>query len=85
MQVQILRAEHQTYDGSRRYFFIDMECGKRRASIVVEPEGIRVCVLNASHRAYGGMGRQFDTAEQAIEAYRSGAVKEMIRTAVEAA
>ena len=44
---------------------------------------INVLCKNAAHSAYRGMGRFFDTVEQAIDGYKSTAAKEAIKTACE--
>jgi len=45
------------------------------------PSYVRVIVSNSSHRAWGKMGKQFDTKEQAVSNYKTGSIKAMIEHA----
>lgn len=62
----------------------EMTCGKQSAHIWVSPGYVMVCNLNASHRAWGGMGKRFDSLEAALANYKSSAMRAMIQAAVEA-
>lgn len=58
-------------------------CGKTTATVVVDTDkaaypGIRVIVANASHRVWRGSGKFFRTTEEALNAYKSDAVRAII-------
>lgn len=63
---------------------IEAECGKHRAHIWVSSHHVMVCCLNASHRAWGGLGKRFDTIEDAFASYKSAAMQAILRTAADA-
>jgi DNA-binding protein H-NS len=42
---------------------------------------VSVCCLNASNRAWGGMGRTFRTWDEALAAYKSAEMKAIIEAA----
>ena len=76
MQVNIITASKTNGIAS-----FEAECGKKAASIVVSGAYVSVCNKNAAHRAWGGMGRTFQTLQAAKEAYKSGEMKAMIESA----
>lgn len=65
---------------------LEMVCGKKQAYVgfSLTRGSVDVCVYNASHKAWGGMGRTFNSFAEAIEAYKSAEVKAMIRHLEEA-
>jgi hypothetical protein len=68
------------------YFTVELTDGKRALSVVFSPSPynpIHVLVLNASHKAYRGTGRQFQTVAAAIAGYKTEGVQAMIRHAAE--
>ena len=62
---------------------VTLEAGNKTFFVMITDSYINVLCKNAAHSAYRGMGRFFDTVEQAIEGYKSTAAKEAIKTAVE--
>ena len=62
----------------------EITCGKKTAHIWVSPFNVMVCCLNASHRAWGGLGKRFDSLQDAINGYKSAEMKAIIQTAAEA-
>lgn len=70
---------------SGRYF--EAAVGKIAASVWVSTTSdglISVCCLNASHRAWGKLGRTFSTFDEALAAYKSPQMKAIITAAKEA-
>lgn len=64
--------------------YITASTGKKRASIIVNKDGsLQVCCKNASHRAWNGFGRYFESVDEALEGYKSGDMKSLIQAAVE--
>lgn len=60
------------------YTFFELATEKQEMFVNVGPVAVRVCVKNASHKAYRGMGRSFETIEDAIAGYKSAACKTML-------
>ncbi len=84
MEIQIINSK-KFENGS---FGADMiASGKTKASIWVSKEGrVNVVCQNASHRAFRGLGRCFHGGwQEAIDGYKSAAMKAMIRQAQEMA
>lgn len=71
--VQILKVTKSEYG---TYF--NCLAGKKSVYISVTEHSINVCVSNASHKAWGGSGRFFRTFEEAVKAYKSEDVKEIL-------
>lgn len=65
------------------YTYISLSCEKMSANVAVGPHGVRVVNRNASHRAWGGMGKQFDNFAEAKANYKSSAMKSIIEAAEE--
>jgi hypothetical protein len=53
--------------------------GTTQAQCFISPNYVQVCVMNASNKAYRGAGRCFSNVFEAISAYKSQAVKDMIK------
>jgi hypothetical protein len=66
-------------------FFCELSCGKQSCEIWVSADHVMVCNKNASHRAWGGIGKRFDSLADALNGYKSSAMKAMIQTAAEVA
>ena len=81
--VQIIQTKAETYSTLGRYFYVTLTSGNHSASVVVAPNHLQVVVHNASNRAWRGMGRRCENLEAALAAYKSDAVRDMIRVAVE--
>ena len=80
-QMQVLIESQEKIEG-RIYFELSTE--KKSAHISFNPElnSINVLCRNASHKAYKGMGRTFWNGwNEALEAYKSSDMKEMIKVA----
>ena len=82
MEIQIINTERKTFSNLGEYLFLEARSGKHHASVAVGPNGIDVCVHNASNRAWRGTGRRFPSVEAAIAGYKTESVREMIRLAV---
>jgi hypothetical protein len=78
MQVQI--NEIKT---SGNGFFFNATCGKKTASVWIHKHEINVVCQNASHKAWGGIGKFFPTKQEAIDNYKSSEMKAIIQTAFE--
>jgi DNA-binding protein H-NS len=78
MQIQITTA-NKTQD----YFFFEATCGKKSASVYISDTFINVICKNASHRAWRGVGKTFQTEEEAMEGYKSSEMKAIIQAAFE--
>ena len=64
--------------------YITASTGKKSAFITVSKDGsLQVCCKNASHRAWNGFGRYFENVEDALNGYKSGAMKALIQMAVD--
>ena len=77
MQVQILNNELSS--GTR---YITAACGKTVAEICIAQEAVYVVCKNASHAAWGGMGRRFESLVAAQAAYKSTAMRSIIQCAI---
>ena len=63
------------------YKHIIVGAANQRASFYVHDNGIQVVNMNASHKAWGGMGRHFDTWEDVRAGYKSSVMQSMIHVA----
>ena len=63
------------------YTYMSFSCGKMSADVSVGPHGVQVLNKNASHRAWGGIGRHFSSFAEARAGYKSSAMKSMIEAA----
>lgn len=59
---------------------LELACGKKAAYVGYNFRFgmVDVCVYNASHKVWGGMGRTFRSFSEALDAYKSPEVKAMI-------
>lgn len=78
--MHILINEVTKQDG---YISMSFSCEKMSADVLVGPHGVRVLNKNASHKAWGGMGRHFSNFAEAKDGYKSSAMKLMIEAAEE--
>lgn len=60
---------------------IEAVCGKVTAEVTVTRSQIIVLCKNASNRAWGGIGRAFESFEAAKAGYKSSAMKSIIEHA----
>jgi hypothetical protein len=83
MDTMITDTSRQTALGNE-YLYVEMQCGKHAALVVVcrgATNYVQVVVQNAMNRAWRGMGKRFATVEAAIAAYKTEAIRSMIKTA----
>lgn len=83
MTTMITDTSRQTALGNE-YLYVEMQCGKHSALVVVcrgATNYVQVVVQNAVNRAWRGMGKRFATAEAAVAAYKTEAIRSMIHTA----
>ena len=83
MNAMITDTTRQTALGNE-YLYVEMVCGKHSALVVVcrgATNYVQVVVQNAMNRAWRGMGKRFSTAEAAMSAYKTDAIRNMIETA----
>lgn len=76
MNIQI-----EQFTKSHGYVFMTLSCEKTKAEICVGPNEVRVVNKNASHRAWGGMGRGFKSFKDARDGYKSSDMKSIIDAA----
>lgn len=83
METMIHDTSRQTALGNE-YLYVEMTCGKHSALVVVcrgATNYVQVVVQNAMNRAWKGMGKRFATADAALKAYKTDAIRSMIQTA----
>lgn len=76
MTTALITRHEQPAPGSH---LIEAECGKHRAHVWVSPQHVMVCCLNASHRAWGGLGKRFATLDEAFAGYKSAGMQAILR------
>lgn len=92
--VEIVQWSRQHYDNTGGYYSAEARCGKHSVLVVVA-DGIsrfgrgrpyvRVCVQNASNRAWRGMGNEYANEAAAVEHFRTAEVKAIIQAVCAAA
>lgn len=85
MNVNVIDTSRQTALGNE-YLYVEMQCGKHSALVVVckgSSNYVQVVVQNAVNRAWRGMGKRFASLESALLAYKTDAIRGMIRAACE--
>lgn len=95
MNVEILEASDKTYPNTGRYFSVAARCGKHTAFVVVYhgqamgpirlPSYVRVCVNNASNRAWRGAGKSYRDEAAALENFKTPEVRAIIQAVCKAA
>lgn len=78
----ILITSHEVSEHGTHY--IELTNGKKDCSVSFSSRGVQVCCKNASHAAWGGFGRQFGSFADAVDGYKSSAMKAMIEVASDA-
>ena len=63
--------------------YLTLVLNKTEACVSKTDHEVRVLKKNASHAAWRGSGRGFDSFAEAIEAYKSADMKEILRVAQE--
>ncbi len=64
---------------------VEAFCGNKSAFIYIAKNYISVVCNNASHRVFRGTGRMFKNFDEALEAYQSSEMKNIIEAAREVA
>jgi hypothetical protein len=67
-----------------QYRYVELATEKTGVSVTIAADHVRVVVLNAAHRVWGGAGKRFETMADAINNYKNAAVKEMLASLVTA-
>lgn len=64
------------------YKSAEMTAGKKSAFVMIniKTNEVNVICKNAAHKAWKGCGRWFDSIQDAVDGYKSTAMKEMIKT-----
>ena len=81
--ITITHESTQSFESTGFYLFADIECGKNSIAVAIGPRSFRVIVNNASHHAWGGMGKCFDDAAHALRVYKNSTTRAMILAAAE--
>lgn len=61
------------------------KCGKKTATVIFCPNGVRVCCHNAAHKSFGtpfNGGKFFRDVDDAINGYKSPEIKAIIQSAL---
>jgi hypothetical protein len=66
-----------------RYTFMTITDGKKIVDINHGPTGVNVCMQNAAHQAWKGMGKHFESFAEAANAYKSSFMRNAIEYASE--
>jgi hypothetical protein len=75
MDIQIIN-EATLASGSKLF---ELRCGNKQAYVTrCSHGGFDVCVQNASHRAWGGLGKHYRSLEDALSNFKSAEVKAMV-------
>lgn len=71
------------FEENENYKSYEAICGKKEAHVYISKKSnyINVTCKNASHRVWRGGGRNFETLQNAIEAYKSAEMKSIIEYA----
>lgn len=64
--------------------YVQATCGKVSAFVAFSNHGVQVVCHNAAHKVWRGSGKHFDSADEAINNYRSGEMKAIISAAAAA-
>lgn len=81
--ILVKSAKEQILPTLGRYFYAELECGKHSVVVAVKPTGVQVIVQNAANKCWKGMGKQYATAQDAIAAYKTPAIQNMVAAAVQ--
>ena len=80
-QIKISLLEQiETFD----YIGYEATCGKKEGYVFISKRSggsITVLCINAAHKVYRGLGRSFNTIEEALGAYKSPEMKSIINYA----
>jgi hypothetical protein len=57
---------------------MEIACGKISAYVYFNKWGIDICQNNASHRAWKGMGKFYRSLDEALNHYRSDAMRKIL-------
>jgi hypothetical protein len=85
MTIQINKVTRNSYERlGNSYTQVELESGKHSVVVVVcrgNQNYIGVVVQNAANRAWRGMGKEFATEQDAVNNYKTPAIKAMIAEA----
>jgi len=86
--VQIIETSIKQYEHLGHVTAAEVHCGKHKAVVCIyRRDGsayrVNVQIMNASHRAFRGVGKWFDSIEDAVEGYKTMDIKAMIRAVAE--
>lgn len=70
-----------TYREHDAYKYWEMTDGKKSAWILQGRDYVTVCAKNATHRAWRGLGKNFENFDQAKNGYRSAFMRGAIELA----
>lgn len=74
----LILAKHKRFG---EYTFMTVTDGKKIVDINHGPMGVNVCMNNAAHQAWKGMGKSFKTFTEAASAYKSSFMRNAIEYA----
>jgi hypothetical protein len=66
---------------SGEYTFMTITDGKKTVNISHGPFGVNVCMNNAAHQAFKGMGKHFESFPEAARSYKSSFMRNAIEYA----
>lgn len=73
--MQVLITKHNVTEHST---FVEVTTGKQSAQFLMTDCRVMVVCMNASHRVWGGLGKTFNSLDDALKAYKSAPMKAMI-------
>lgn len=76
--MNVLITKHEVTQAGK---LVVLSCGKTSAEIWFGNDHLFICCQNASHRAWRGIGKRFETVADALGAYKSSAMKTIIQAA----
>jgi hypothetical protein len=82
MTVLVLSDKTEKFE-TGEYRTIELECGKRKAVVMVGPTYVSVVCQNAAHKVWNGPVKSYENLDQAREKYKSSAMKSIIDVAKE--
>ena len=81
--IQIINTSDTTHASGNRSYIVEAMSGKHSATVLIDAYGVRVIVHNSSNRTWRRLGKHYRTAADAVSAYKTAAIREIIETAVE--
>jgi len=65
--------------------YVEASCGKVSALVAFYSHGVRVCQHNASNRVWKGFGKLYSSIDEALNSYKSDAMRTIIFAAASVA